>query len=105
MKRKWKDTRGETVVEVLASVLICALSVALLAGGIMAGANMDTTTRGLDEAYYQYLSAAETLDAAKSESGAAKNAQVYISGTGAQVVDVELYGGGEMYAYKVKGSS
>ena len=36
MNRKWKDTRGETVLEVLASVLICALSVALLAGGIMA---------------------------------------------------------------------
>lgn len=102
MKRKLKESRGETVIEVLASVLVCALSVALLVSGIMAGASMDTTARGMDEDYYKYLSAAETFDAAEMEGGAAKEATLRITGTGTQDVSVELYGGSEMYAYKVK---
>ena len=40
MKRKWNDAHGETLVEVLASVLICSLSVALLFSMVMASARL-----------------------------------------------------------------
>lgn len=57
--RKWKDGRGETLVEVLAAILIGSLSVALLFGAIMASATMDRQARNLDEKYYDVLSKAE----------------------------------------------
>jgi len=57
--KKLKTRRGETLVEALASILVAALSVALLFGGIAAAAGMDSGAREWDEAYYRALSAAE----------------------------------------------
>lgn len=51
MKQKWKDARGETLVEVLASILIGALSVALLFTAVTASNSMDKTARETDEKY------------------------------------------------------
>ncbi len=102
MDRKLHDSRGETLVEVLASILISALSVALLFGGIMASVRMDKTAAEADEVHYAMLSAAETQEetpAARTgleiEGGAA--------GTGGaspkKTFSVDLYGGGGMYSY------
>lgn len=59
MRRKLRNSRGETLVELLASILICFLSVLLLFGAIGAAGNMDLTARASDARYYDDLSKAE----------------------------------------------
>lgn len=59
MREKLKSSRGETLVEVLASVLVCALSIALLAGAVSASVRIDLQAREADSEYYEVLSRAE----------------------------------------------
>lgn len=59
MREKLLSSRGETLVETLASILICALSVALLFGAVMASIRLNRTTREADTRYYLDLSRAE----------------------------------------------
>ena len=59
MKRKRKDNRGETLVEVLASILIGSLSVALLFSMVMASGNMDRGAETVDGAFNESLKKAE----------------------------------------------
>lgn len=63
MKRKWKDPRGETLVEVLASILIGAVSAALLFGAVMASVNIDRRAKDADEDFNNNLIAAESQTA------------------------------------------
>lgn len=62
MKRKLRDARGETLVEVLASILIAALSVALLFSAVLASARMDRSAEQTDDAFQASLRAAEEQD-------------------------------------------
>lgn len=59
MKGKWKDNRGETLVEVLSSILIGSLSVALLFGMAMASGSMDQSAKEADKVFNESLSKAE----------------------------------------------
>lgn len=59
MREKLRGSRGETLVEVLASVLICSLSILLLFGAVMASGNLDLQAQEMDAEYYAALSAAE----------------------------------------------
>lgn len=95
MCRKLKDHRGETLVEMLASILIAALAVALLFTCCMASVQMGGQARAADERYYENLSAAEARTEAK---GAGK---VKVEGNGNSVeVQIQLYGGDGMYSYQ-----
>lgn len=59
MKRKLKNSAGETVIEVLASVLIAALSVALLCSAVMASGRLDQKAKETDDIFYEDLSKAQ----------------------------------------------
>ena len=59
MREKLQNSQGETLVETLASILICALSVTLLFGAVMASTRMDRIAQEADARYYQDLSKAE----------------------------------------------
>lgn len=101
MRQKLKNSRGETLVEVLASILIASLSVALLFGCVMASANMDRKAGELDGKHYEALTAAET------RSGTAISGNVEIQNSKNSVkkkLDIQLYGGEGMYSYKRSGS-
>ena len=63
MKRKWNDAHGETLVEVLASVLICSLSVALLFSMVMASGNMDQSAKKAEKDFSESLNLAEAQTA------------------------------------------
>ena len=52
MKRKLCGSRGETLVEAMASIVIGTLSVALLFGAIMASAQTGKSAQEMDGAYY-----------------------------------------------------
>lgn len=59
MGRKLRNSRGETLVEVLASILICFLSVLLLFGAVGASGSMGLAAQAADARYYDDLSRAE----------------------------------------------
>lgn len=59
MREKLKNTRGETLVEVLACVLICAMSITLLIGAVTVSVNIDSRAQKSDGEYYAALSRAE----------------------------------------------
>lgn len=59
MREKLRDSRGETLVEVLASVLVCALSITLLVGAVTVSANIDLQAQEADAEYYDAVSRAE----------------------------------------------
>lgn len=107
MRQKLRDSRGETLVEVMASIVIATLSIALLLGGIMASARVERGARDLDRDYYQYLSAAEAHDGSGTEGGAAKSGELTIQNTASGLsnkFDILLYGGSGMWAYGLKGA-
>lgn len=99
MGRKLNNTRGETLVEMLASILIAALSVAVLFTCCMASVEMGRETREADEKYYENLSAAE-----EQKTSLSGEVNVIVANedapTATQLVEINLYGGEEMYSYK-----
>lgn len=103
--KKLRDTRGETLVEVLAAILVASLSVTLLFSCVMASSNLDVQAKSVDEDYYQALSAAD------GQNGTAKNSdEVTIASEDKEDVSkditVDIYGGEGLYSYsrKVTGS-
>ncbi len=59
MRQKLKKNGGETLIEVLASILIGALSVALLFSAVLASTRMDRGAEETDKAFRANLIAAE----------------------------------------------
>lgn len=94
MIHKLKSQRGETLVETMASIVIAALSVALLFTCVMAASQINRMAREADEAYYADLTAAET-QAAVAKSGTIKISE--------KPFDISLYGGEGMYSFKRAG--
>lgn len=64
---KLRSSSGETIVEVLASVLISSLAIFLLFSTIMASVRIDRTAQESDEKYYGELSAAEAGESTGSK--------------------------------------
>ena len=80
--RKRNSRRGETLVETLAAILVAALSVVLLVGGIAAAGRIGLRTAELDGDFYGQLTAAETPEGAASFT-----------------ITAGLYGEGDLWAY------
>lgn len=96
--KKLRNNRGETLVEVMASIVIAALSVALLFSCAMASSNMDRNARDVDGKYYQALSAAEGRDGTALSSG-----KVEIKNTDSDVqsdITISIHGGEGLYSYR-----
>lgn len=102
--KKLHNSRGETLVEVLASILIASLSVALLFGCVMASSNMDRDAKELDKKHYEALAAAE------ARTGASTSAKVTVTNDAitdltakTKEIPVDIYGDAELYSYKRAG--
>lgn len=94
---KLRDNRGETLIEVLASILIAAMSVTLLLGSVTAASKMDANVRDMDEAYYDVLSEAEAqVTPVPPEGGpepASKTGTITITGNkGTAYPSIVIYG-------------
>lgn len=59
LKGKLASRRGETLVEVLVSILLAGLSMLMLMGMISAAVRLNGTARQADAQFYEELSAAE----------------------------------------------
>lgn len=99
MKNKLKSQKGETLVELLAAILISALSVALLMSGVAASIQMIRKSDETDDRFYQALSAAENRETPVTE-GVDSDAQVKVTeGSGEVSLPVQVYGTEELYSY------
>lgn len=100
MRKKLRERRGETLVELLASILIGALSVALLVGGIMVSVRLGLDARERDEDYYRQLTAAE------ARTGPALPGTVEVVNTKnglKSAIPVNVWGGGRAWSYSAEG--
>ena len=94
MSEKLRNSRGETLVEVLVSVLVCALSITLLAGAVTASANIDLRAQAADTEYYTALSKAERQS--RTPAGGSSEADTYNSLPGETKVSVTSGSGGSV---------
>ena len=94
MREKLRNSRGETLVEVLVSVLVCALSITLLAGAVTASANIDLRAQAADTEYYTALSKAERQS--RTPAGGSSEADTDNSLPGETKVSVTSGGGGSV---------
>lgn len=106
--KKIHSQRGETLVELLASILIGTMAIALLLGSVAAASRIDAQTKKSDAVYYQALSAAEKQQTALSMPGARVSVRLLnlMAGTppaqNPRDFAIEVYGGEGIYSYKLK---
>lgn len=98
MKKKLKEVRGETLIEVLAAILVGALSISMLFGAVMASGTMDKATREKDKTFYESLDKAEARTANPSLDGLKVTVKNTDSGPEANV-SVTFYGGEGALSY------
>lgn len=98
LKTKLRSQRGETLVEVLASILIASLSVALLLGGVAVSANLERQADQTDKYFYETLTAAESHTSAISTGVLAPNIEVKENGIPIKI-PIHVYGGEGLYSY------
>ena len=97
LKRKLASAAGETLVETLAAILVAALSVTLLVGGVNAAAQIDRAAQTADDDFYADLTAAEGQVEASAAITVTVTAQ---SESFTAEIDANLYGReGDLRAY------
>ena len=103
MKKTLRNNRGETLIEVLASILVATLSVALLFTCVMASSQMERSVQKKDAAHYDALTAAEAQETSVVD-GTVSIARVDSSDSvvATAAPSVDIYGGEEMFSYKRK---
>lgn len=109
MRKKWKNARGETLVEVLAAILIGTLAIALLFGATTVSANLNVIAKETDDEFYEYLKAAEEQTTPITDASIVPaDAKITVQGKNSagidtsNEIDVNFYGGPGIYSYKLK---
>lgn len=103
--QKLHNERGETLAELLAAILVAALSVTLLFSGIAAAGRINLQAQKADETYYA------ALNNAQARKGDTRQAQLEIqlwtgsakpnaTQMGREEPTINLYGGPGLYSYK-----
>lgn len=100
-RKKLKSSRGETLVELLASILIASLSVILLTAGVAVSVNINKSADETDEKFYQELSLAEKQENG-THIGDMPVALQFSGNEGKKInpVKVYMYGGEHLRSYK-----
>lgn len=107
MREKWRDERGETLIEVVASILIMTLSVLLLLSAAIVSVRINERAKELDKAFYSVWNAAEeqSTKALSSIVLAGSTVEVKqispVSGSSVSV-EVSFYGGEGVLSYLYK---
>ena len=95
LRKKLNSTRGETLIETLAAILVAALSVALLVGAVTVSGQINRQAQVSDENFYE-LTAAE---AQTPPDDAAFQVTIREEGKRDAHIGARLYGGDDLYAY------
>lgn len=102
MKRKWRDNSGETLIEVLASILIGVLSVALLFCTVMASGSIDRTAKAAEKKFGENLLKAEVQAEAVTVTGNNVKIKNTEAGGSETSVPARFYGGEEAWSFDLK---
>lgn len=94
LNKKLRSQRGETLVELLAAILISSLSVAMLLGGVTVSANLGRQADTADAYFYETLTAAE-----KRQTPVASGSIELTEGITSFSIPVRVYGGEGLYSY------
>lgn len=107
MREKWRNERGETLVEVVASVLIMTLSVLLLFSAGVASVHINKRAKNSDKEFYDVWYKAEAqsekapIAVVPSSSSKVTVKQTLPAPAGAAVeVPVDFYGGEGALSYR-----
>lgn len=106
VREKWRDQRGETLVEVVASVLIMTLSVLLLFSAVMVSVRINRSAKDSDEEFYSALNAAEGQSTPAPTSIVPTGSKVTVkqeqpaSAAASVEVEVDFYGGEGALSYQ-----
>lgn len=103
-RRKGLNSRGETLVETLAAILIGVLSVTLLVGSVTASGNLARQADRSDESFFTTLTQAENRETPLTASdGVSGSPTVTITeGTKRATIPAQVYGGEALYSYARK---
>ena len=101
MRQKLRSQQGETLVEVLACILIASLSVSMLFGGVVASLHINEAADLRDEDYYQIFTAAEAqTNQLPKPAGGSYTVKIENRGIGKEEpLDIHLYGGEGAVSY------
>lgn len=99
LRKKLHNSKGETLVEVLVSILICTLSVALLFSSIMASARINKQAEISDNGFFDVLDAAEEKTGTPFKSGSHINVSMDDAST--KTFTVNYYGNDTIHSYKL----
>lgn len=115
MIKTFRNNRGETLIEVLASILIAALSVALLFTCVMVSGKMEESAQKKDAEHYNALTEAETQITPTPDPSAPvptvpagtvtiekMDSSGNVEATASPAPSIEVYGDEGMYSYKRK---
>ena len=103
-REKILNSRGETLVETLAAILIAVLSVALLLGSVTASGQLARQADQSDKSFFTTLTEAENRESPLTISDG--NPQVTITeGAKTATIPVQVYGGEDLYSYARKDPS
>jgi Na+-transporting NADH:ubiquinone oxidoreductase subunit NqrC len=104
IKAKLADSRGESLPEMLASILIGSLSVSLLVGGVMVSSNINQKAASADDKFYEALSIAEEKKTDVSDADSVVEKKLVISENDQQkaTIEINVYGGDTLYSYRKK---
>lgn len=102
LKQKWQDSGGETLVEVLVSILIGALAVFLLFGAVVVSVNLDRKARAADKALKESIMGAENRTNEAEETVVPTSKIIIKNGSGSSAsVNVIFYGDERALSYKL----
>ena len=101
-RRKDLNSRGETLVETLAAILIAVLSVTLLVGSVTASSNLARQADQSDTSFFETLTSAEDREAALTASDGVSGSPTVTITEGVSktaTIPVQVYGGEDLYSY------
>lgn len=87
---KLRSKRGETLVEMLVSIVILGLSISIMTGMIAAAYSMNKAAREESDRYYNELSAAEMQG---DDDYIGKGTVSISDGTNTVHIDIDIFGG------------
>lgn len=102
IRTKLRSQKGETLVELLASILVASLSVGLLLGGVAASTNINKKAQRMDEDFYEALTKAESRQNLVTEGHTSHFSVKVAEGSKTVEIPVDVYGEQGLYAYALK---
>lgn len=104
---KFSDSKGETIAETLAAVVIASISVSLLFGAIMYSGNIAKATEDKDEKFYLNANLARTQSQVYDSGTLGYSSSISISNASETVsvdLPVNFYGGDGILSYELSES-